>query len=69
MPKSGMYNMMKSKIESNPRLLNLNRQTDPKAHDYVAEDVESEDDLSYNLSRIDTNSMERLTKQQKYEKN
>ena len=60
---------MKSKIESNPRLLNLNRQTDPKAHDYVAEAVESEDDVSYNLSRIESSSMDMLSKQQKYEKN
>ena len=66
---SEMYNMMRSRIESNPRLLNLSRQTDLRGPDYVAEEVESNDPDSYNLSRIETNSMEKLSRNQKYEKN
>ena len=63
--------MMRTRIESNPRLLNLNRQKDPTAHDYIPEDLESDDPVeSYNLSRITSNpSMEKLSKNSRYEKN
>ena len=63
--------MIRSRIESNPRLLNLSRQTNPnpRGHDYVAEEVESNDPDSHNLSQIETNSMEKLSRYQKYEKN
>ena len=59
--------MMRTRIESNPRLLNLKNkegQKNPQVHGYVAEEVEPEDpdDNSYSLSRIETNSMERLSK-------
>ena len=69
--KSGMYNMIRSRIESNPRLLNLSRQTNPnpRGPEYVAEEVESNDPDSHSMSQIETNSMERLSRRQKYEKN
>lgn len=63
--------MIRSRIESNPRLLNLSRQTNPnpRGPEYVAEEVESNDPDSHSMSQIETNSMERLSRRQKYEKN
>ena len=61
--------MMKTKMESNPRLLNLNRQTDPTANDFVAEEVESDDPDAF-TSQIETNSIERFQQRRtRYEKN